>query len=119
MDLGNDDKLAMMVKLEEGIFLSADGEFFQLQIQDGDDSKIYYYSWVGEALRAFVTLSLKRFAKKTSDPQIVELVNKIAKLDLSINEVDKNITEGWETFVNDPIEMVINNRQRRSNARET
>jgi len=109
-------KLALC-RLDDIVELIALDNCFMLDVKAGECPHRFYYSWIGEALRAYILYSLRRFAKKDPDGDIKKIIDAIDQLDMRVStaaiQMSGNlhaIKSQIEERLNDPVEQEIARR---------
>jgi len=100
----NSDEIVELCELSPGFTLFIDGESFVLKVDRINHNKNYYYSWIGDAIKAFIVLSLREFNKLNQDPKIASLIQSIDDLNLNLSKFNKFNLDDYKKIIDDPVE---------------
>lgn len=111
-------KRLSLCKLDGTVELSALDNCFLLTVKNGAERPHrYYYSWIGEALRAYILYSLRQFSQRSPGEDISRLIEQVDKLDMNISSAAIQMSGNMQTIkkeiearLNDPIEQEIARR---------
>ena len=99
-DTENSEQLLCRLQPNVGLYMHK--EHFILKIDD----KRYYYDWIGNALKAFIIWSLKKYQKINCSDSVTELIKSIETLDTVLSKTESVLCTDWRDCLQDPVEQV-------------
>ncbi|MFA5132709.1 MAG: hypothetical protein WC444_05310 [Candidatus Paceibacterota bacterium] len=102
-----------LCKIGKNAEIVFDGKCFTLRfLEGGSVVDEFNFSWIADALRAYVLYSLNKVAR--IEPSVSGLVKKVDNLSALISSVGCVLGDEWRKFVNDPVEKVIEEEDTRN-----